>query len=69
MRVRVRFEARAGARANQIPLQVQTLTLTLPHALGVGLEGGELARLELLGEALVVGPEEANVGDGEEHLG
>ena len=65
----MRLEARAGARANQIPLQVQTLALTLAHALGVGLEGGELARLELLGEALVVGPEEANVGDGEEHLG
>ena len=36
--------------------------------LGLGLEGGELARLELLGEASVIRPEEADVRDGEEHL-
>ena len=67
VRVRVRVRVRVEARANQVPLQAQPLTLTLAHVLGVRLEGGELARLELGGEARVVGPEEADVGDGEEH--
>ena len=71
VRVRVRMRVRVGMRvrveAGAHPLQAQPLTLTLAHVLGVGLEGGELARLELGGEARVVGPEEADVGDGEEH--
>mmetsp|Transcript_27285 Transcript_27285/g.59915 ORF Transcript_27285/g.59915 Transcript_27285/m.59915 type:complete len:366 (+) Transcript_27285:282-1379(+) len=41
--------------------------LVARRVLGVGLESGHLARLELLEEALVVGPEEADVRDGEEN--
>ena len=72
-----------GARARSAPTQSaqprqRTACLGLPEGdvleagwkLAERLEpGGQVAGLELLGEAGVVRPEQANVGDGKQHHG